>query len=178
MDSYRHHVSGFFVYRQDAEEARAKLFALGLPPGRVQLFAADSALPETVPQAEGNKVLTSVIKDGVIGSAVGGGIGALVDVALVATSVSLVVANPLIPTLALLGWGAGLGGILGGIVGATSGYTGGTEGEKAGKLAALIKDAVLNGQFVLVAETLSKTETANVRKIIQKAVGEYKDLNK
>lgn len=175
MGQYRHHVSGFFIYQEDAETARSRLFAQGIPPAQVHLFTADSAPPEEAPPAESNKVLTSVIKDGVIGTAVGLGVGALTEVTLVATSVSLFVANPLIPTLALLGWGAGLGGILGAVFGASN-YIEENQSKKEGKLSALIQDAVLSGQIVLVAETRSKTETEIARKIIEEAIGEFQDI--
>jgi len=174
MDQYLHHVSGFFAHREEAEAACSRLNARGVPRERVQIFAAESAPSGTRPQGDDNKVLKSVIKDAAIGTAVGAGIGALGEVALVAASVSLFVASPLIAPLAMLGWGASLGGLLGAMAGAGS-HAGAKDGKKEGKFSSLIQDAILSGQVVLVAETRTEQETAIAREIIQAAVGEFED---
>ncbi len=113
MDEYRHHVSGFFAYRQEAESTFLKLIEQGLPYARLQIFEADA---ET--QTESNAVLKDVLVDGAIGTAVGAGIGASTELALVAASVTIFVASPLVAPLAMLGWGASLGGFIGATTGA------------------------------------------------------------
>ena len=168
MNPYRHHVSGFFAQRAEADSAVLTLVERGLPRERLQLLETDSALGTTPPQADSNEVLKDVVVDGAIGSAVGTGIGALAELALVAANVSLFVASPLIAPLAMLGWGASLGGLIGAAVGA---------GTKEGGFSALVRDAISSGQIVLVAETLTQRETAIAQEVIQAAVGGYKDIS-
>jgi hypothetical protein len=175
MEQYRHHVSGFFAHRDDADGARSRLLAQGLAPERVQLFSADSAPLDAQATGQNTEVLTRVIKDGVIGTSVGAGIGALAEVALVASSVTLFVASPLIAPLAMLGWGASLGGVVGAMVGSTR-HAGKEHGKKDGKLSSLVHDAILSGQVVLVADTRSEAETVLARDIIHTAVGECNDV--
>lgn len=134
MDAYRHHVSGFFARREEAESASSTLVEQGLPPGRIQIFDAALAPPATTPLAASNEVLKDVLVDGAIGAGIGTGIGALVEVALVAANVSLFVASPLIAPLVLLGWGASLGA-------STGASSDGTE-HKNGQFADLVGDAM------------------------------------
>ena len=67
---------------------------------QIRLFDADSRPAVAKPQGESNEVLTNVLVDGAIGTAVGTGTGAL---AQLAGRVSLFVASPMV----MLGWGAG-----------------------------------------------------------------------
>ncbi len=172
MDQYRHHVSGIFANRVEAGSTLDKLVEQGLPRERLQIFESGSALPAATQQAKSNEVLKDMVVDGAIGTAVGTGIGALAEVALIAANVSLFVASPLIAPLALLGWGASLGGMAGATVGAKI-----SSEKKEGWFSDLIKDAISNGQVVLVAETRTNQETEIARKIIQTSVGNYKDVN-
>jgi hypothetical protein len=167
MNEYRHHVSGFFALRADAERVRDTLVERGLPRDQVDLF--DSTVNSTVkaPVAGSNEVLRDVLVDGAIGTAVGTGIGALAQVALVAANVSLFIASPLIAPLAMLGWGASLGGLIGAAAGAET---------KQGGFSALVSDAISSGQFVVVAHTRSARETAMARGVIVAVVGTVTDL--
>lgn len=173
MDEYRHHVSGFFATREEAYAAFSKLVEKGLPRDRLQIFAADSAAPPApAPQAESNEVLKNVLVDGAIGTAVGTGIGALAEVGLVAASVTLFVASPLLAPLAMLGWGASLGALVGAAAGASAGPE-----KKEGWLSDLVRDAISSGQVVLVAATRTEQETAIARDVIRAFVGDSKDIN-
>lgn len=176
MNEYRHHVSGFFASRQEAESALSRLIERGLLRERLQIFAADSAPPGTASQADSNEVLKDVLVDGAIGTAVGTGVGALAELALVAASVTLFVASPLIAPLAMLGWGASLGGFIGAAVGAVHNGKSNT-GEKEGTFSALVRDAISSGQVVLVADTLTEQETTIAREVIQASVGDYKNIS-
>ncbi|MBW8306419.1 MAG: hypothetical protein K0M46_06160 [Thiobacillus sp.] len=171
MDEYRHHVSGFFAHREQAESALSRLVEQGLPRERLRLFASDPAASDTAPEGS-SAVLKDVLVDATIGTAVGTGIGALGSVALAAASVSLFVASPLVAPLMLLGWGASLGGLVGAAVGATPGA-----GDKDGWLSDLIGDAIASGQVVLVVETRTPQETAIAEEVIQASVGDSKDTN-
>lgn len=171
MDEYRHHVSGFFAHREEAESVFSRLVERGLPRERLQIFAADpTAPPAPAPLAESNEVLKDMVVDGAIGSAVGTGIGALGSVAL--ANVSLFIASQLLAPLVMLGWGASLGGLVGAAVGASAGLE-----KKEGGLSDLVGDAIASGQVVLVAETRTAQETAIAREVIQASVGDSKDIS-
>lgn len=170
MDEYRHHVSGFFAHRPEAEGALARLVERGLPRDQLQLLDADSGPAISEPKGESNEVLTNVLVDGAVGTAVGTGIGALAQLALVAANVSLFVASPLVAPLVMLGWGASLGAFVGAAAGANTGIE-----HKEGWLSDLVRDAIANGQVVLVAQTRTPDETAIAREIIEAAVGEFQD---
>lgn len=166
MDEYRHHVSGFFANRAGADSALDQLVSLGLPRDRLRLFDTESTARPKVPHAGSDEVLNDMVINGAIGTVVGTGVGALAQIALVATSLSLFVASPLIAPLAMLGWGASLGGLIGAATGA---------GTKQGSFVALVSDAITSGQVVLVAETLTTRETEIAREVIQAAVSNFKD---
>jgi len=174
MDKYRHHVSGFFAQRKEAEKAFSKLVERGLPREHIQIFGTESAsTASSSQQTRSDGVLKDVLVDGVIGTAVGAGLGALVEVALVATSVSLFVASPLIAPLMLLGWGASVGGL----IGVSEGATAHNGKKKKGWLSDLVRDAISSGQFVLVVETLTEQETFTAREVIKASVGDCKDVS-
>jgi len=171
MDIYCHHVSGFFAHREEAEGALSRLVERGLSRDQLQLFDADSGPVLTKPEGESNEVLTNVLVDGAIGTVVGTGIGALAQPALVAGSVTLFVASPLVAPLVMLGWGASLGAFVGAAAGAN------TDAEhKDGWLSDLVRDAIASGQVVLVAQTRTEQETAIAREVVGDAVGEFKDV--
>lgn len=166
MNAYRHHVSGFFAHRDQAESALQALAELGLPRDRIQIFKHEEA--PALDKMGSNAVLKNMAVDGAIGTAVGTGLGALAEFALVAANVSLFVASPLLAPLVLLGWGASLGATVGAMVGA---------GKKDGPLSALVTDAIASGQVVLVAQTLSEAETATAQDVIRAAVGAVQDVS-
>lgn len=171
MDKYIHHVSGIFSHRDAANSALSRLVDKGIPKDRLQLFDSSSTLPASSQQAKSNAVLKDMAVDGVIGTVVGTGIGALAQVAIVAANVTLFVASPLIAPLAMLGWGASLDATVGATVGAVSSE------KKDGWLSDLIKDAITNGQVVLVVKTLSKQETEIAEEVIKLSVDNYKDVS-
>lgn len=95
MAPYQHHVSGFFVTRQDAEIAQAKLLARGLPPESLSIHENSNTSETPEPNANSNVALKGLLVDGAIGTAVGTGLGALGELALIAANVTLFVASPL-----------------------------------------------------------------------------------
>jgi len=171
MDIYCHHVSGFFAHREEAEGALSRLVERGLSRDQLQLFDADSGPVLTKPEGESNEVLTNLLVDGAIGTVVGTGIGALAQPALVAGSVTLFVASPLVAPLVMLGWGASLGAFVGAAAGANTDVE-----HKDGWLSDLVRDAIASGQVVLVAQTRTEQETAIAREVVGDAVGEFKDV--
>lgn len=172
MNEYRHHVSGFFAHRDDAEKALSILAERGLPRDRLNIFAANSVQPVSSQEKKSDGVLQDVLVDSAVGTMVGTGIGALAEVGLVVANVSLFIASPLIAPLMLMGWGASIGALIGASTGASAGA-----GHKHGWLADLIRDAIASGQVVLVAETRTEQETATAREVIQASVGTSTDIN-
>lgn len=136
----------------------------------MQLFDAESGPAVTELKGENNEVLTNVLVDGAIGTAVGTGIGAIAQLALVAANVSLFIASPLVAPLVMLGWGASLGAFVGAAAGANTDVE-----HKEGWLSDLVRDAIANGQVVLLVQTDTEQETEVAREVIKAAVGEFKD---
>jgi len=176
MNEYRHHVSGFFANRDDAQSAFSTLVERGLPRERLQIFETDSASPAPPPKEDSNAVLKDVLMDGAKGAIVGTGIGALAEVALVAANVSLFIASPFIAPLVMLGWGASLGGLIGATAGAASNAAPDAE-KKEAWLSVLVRDAIAIGQTVLVVDARTEQETATAREVIRAAVGDYTDIS-
>lgn len=176
MDNYRHHISGFFSVRADAEKALDALLVRGLPRERVQIFDSNTPTQAPVPKEDSNAVLKDVLVDGTIGTAVGAGLGGLTHVALVAANVSLFVASPLLAPLVMLGWGASIGGILGATAGAIN-TDAPASAKKEGWLSALVGDAIASGQVVLVVKARSLEETAIAKDVIDASVGDYKEVS-
>lgn len=186
MDIHRHHVSGFFARRDEAETTLATLVARGLDREQLHIFDTNispippaASVPHQAPAEAGSDAsLKDILVDGAVGTAVGTGLGALAQVALVAANVSLFIASPLIAPLVMMGWGASLGGLIGAAAGAMKKEGGDaapiTE-EKQGWLSSLIGDAIASGQFVLVAQTNTEQETAIAQEVIEASVGSYKD---
>jgi hypothetical protein len=171
MNEYCHHVAGFFAHREEVDSAFSRLVEQGLPRERLHIFESDSALPVPAQQEQSKAVLHDILVDGAIGTAVGAGIGALGELALVAANVSLFVASPLVAPLMLLGWGASVGGV----IGATAGAAGDT-GNQERRFADLIHDALASGQVVLLAQTRTEQETAISRDIIQGSLGDVTEV--
>lgn len=151
MNSQGHIVSGVYASRAEAETARSRLIADGFPRRQLKIVESTRAAGNRK-LAGDDEVLKDVLIDGVVGAAIGTGIGALAEVALVAANVTLFVASPLIGPLAMLGWGAALGGIVGASVGADE------TAEKKGMLSDFVLDAIRSGHVVLVADTRTAAE--------------------
>lgn len=162
MEDYRHHVSGFFATIEDAERARSGLIALGFPDDQLQILRSADARLSDAPLADSNEVLKNIVVEGTIGT----GLGALAEIALAATNVSLFVASPLIGPLAMLGWGASIGGLLGAATGSVA-----ATGTKKGRFSDLVGDAILSGQVVLLAKTRTARQTMIAREVIGEAIG-------
>ena len=179
MNQTSHHVSGFFAVCDEARATRDELVVRGLPPAQLRIYETDEVPSAPMPKGDSNAVLKDVLVDGAIGTAVGTGLGALAEVALVAANVTLFIASPLIAPLAMLGWGAAIGGVVGATAGATADpRAAGASGDdmKDSWLSDMVRDAVSQGQIVLVAETRPAPETAIAREVIGASVGDVRDV--
>ena len=179
MNQTSHHVSGFFAVCDEARATRDELVVRGLPPAQLRIYETDEVPSAPMPKGDSNAVLKDVLVDGAIGTAVGTGLGALAEVALVAANVTLFIASPLIAPLAMLGWGAAIGGVVGATAGATADpRAAGASGDdmKDSWLSDMVRDAVSQGQIVLVAETRTAQETAIAREVIGASGGDVRDV--
>jgi hypothetical protein len=170
MTGYTHHVSGFYIKQEEAQIALSKLNARGIPEGQLSIYDNVTEANERSPGTDSNAMLKALIVDGVMGAAVGTGIGVLAEIGLMVANVSLFIASPLLAPLAMLGWGASLGGVVGAVIGSES------IGKTDGKFADLVHDAIMNGQVVLVAKTLTEAETAIAQQVIKESVGAFNDV--
>lgn len=71
MNEYRHHVSGFFAHRDEAERLLFKLVQQDLPREQMQIYTANSDSSSPAQEAKSDGVLQYVLVDGAIGTAVG-----------------------------------------------------------------------------------------------------------
>ena len=176
MVSYRHHVSGFFAQRDQADGALLELIERGLADEQLHIFVSKSTPSPHALNAESDGVLKDVLVDASIGTAVGTGIGALAEVGLVMANVSLFVASPLLAPLMLMGWGATVGGLIGATVGASDAGVDRSK-DNEGWFSQLIRDAISTGHVVLVVETRTEAETAIAREIMEASIGYSKDAD-
>lgn len=153
MDAESHIVTGIYASRAEAETVRSQLITRGLSPRQVRVVERARADDNPPPIADDDSVLKEMVVDGALGTLVGGGLGALAQIALVAANVTLFVASPLVAPLAMLGWGAGLGGLVGAAAGANSGAK-----KHQGKLADLVHFAIRANHVTLIAETRTPQE--------------------
>jgi hypothetical protein len=63
MDDYRHHISGHFTDRDDAEWALSTLVARGLPRERLQILETTPATPQAMSQLSW---FSALVRDGML----------------------------------------------------------------------------------------------------------------
>ena len=165
MDEQRHIVSGIYTSHTEAGAVRTRLIENGLPAGQINIVQNTASTDGNPNMVEDNEMLKNVLIDGTIGTAVGTVIGGLGEVALVATNITLFVANPIIAPLFMLGWGAFIGGLVGAAVGVEK-----PPEKKEGKLSELVLDAIRAGHVVLIAHTRTEKETRLARDVVGDSV--------
>ena len=161
MNKRLHKVSGIYASREEAEATLNQLLEHDLQRERLEIIEPHDPAADVETTAGSDSVLKDVLVNTAIGTVIGAGAGALGMAIITAANVSLFVASPLLGTLTMMGWGAGVGGMAGAAVGA---------GNKERKFSALVKDATRNGSFVLVAHTASTEETTVAEDIISHSV--------
>ncbi len=161
MDSQSHIVTGIYASRAEAETVRSRLIERGLPPRQVKVVERARADDNPPPIADDDSVLKEMLIDGTVGTVVGGGLGALAQIALVAANVTLFAASPLLAPLAMIGWGAGLGALVGGAAGANTGAK-----QHHGTFADLLHFAIRSGHVTLIAEARTPEEQATASEVI------------
>lgn len=158
-----HRISAIYPNREEAELTRKSLIARGIPASDVTVLheAPSPAVDADLLGEEGSdEVLKDVLVDGAIGTAVGTGVGAIGAVLMVAGSVTLFVASPVVAPLAMLGWFASVGGLVGAAAGANA------NSRTKGKFSELVMDAIKAGNTVLIARTHNETDRQLTKEII------------
>jgi hypothetical protein len=161
MESYLHRVVGLYASRAEANEARDLIVAQGMAPTQVKVLTAESTVTGADAKSDSDDVLKDLLRDGAIGTAVGTAAGAGVSIAMAAANLTLFIASPVLGALYLIGWGASLGGLVGAVVGSE---------RRHGDVSSLIKDALANGQAVLVVHARSGAETAQAQQVVSQHI--------
>jgi len=168
MNTYCHHISGFFSHKDQADAAYLKLVNQGFEQNQLVLRRADSAADLSAANHDSsNNVLKTVMINIAIGAAVGAMVGALVEIALTIANVDLFVASPLIAPAILIGWGLSFGGFIGGVVGVM---------KRGEQISALTEAEILNDQYALVVETHNRKQTSIAKALMTASVGGYKNV--
>jgi hypothetical protein len=159
MDKYLHRVVGIYPSLAEASQARDLTISRGLASTQVRLLTGGAAGTGAGAdaKADSDDVLKDLLRDGAIGTAVGTAAGAGVSIALAAADLTLFIASPVLGALYLLGWGASLGGLAGAAVGAQ---------RSKGDVSTLIKDALAQGQVVLVVHARNEAETSLAQDVL------------
>jgi hypothetical protein len=96
LTEFTHHVSGFFVKREESPTALSKLNAREIAAARLSMYERAAEVSQNSFGAKSNVTLKNLIADGTIGAAIGVGIGVVAEGALVIAKVSLLIAQELI----------------------------------------------------------------------------------
>ena len=161
MESYLHRVIGLYSSRAEADAARDQIVAQGMAPTQIRVLTAESTGAGADAKSDSDDVLKDLLRDGAIGTAVGTAAGAGVSIAMAAANLTLFIASPVLGALYLIGWGASLGGLVGAVVGSERSH---------GDVSTLIKDALANGQAVLVVHARSGAETAQAQQVVSQHI--------
>ena len=167
MEKYLHKVAGIYTSQATAERTRNHLVGNGFALDQIDILLPMESSSDNKIEPEGDEVLKEVVKDGLIGTVVGGGVGALGVAAMVAANVTLFLASPLLGPLTIIGWGASAGAIAGASIGA---------GMKEGRFADIVRDAGNSGHTVLIAHTLTDEQTRIAQDMITASVTEPSDI--
>lgn len=159
MKKYLHRVIGIYADETLANSAQEQLRTLGFEPDRIRLLKPHAGAPgaASATRADSDDVLNEMLREGAVGTAVGAAAGAGGTVALGLANAGLFIANPVLGTLVMLGWGASLGGLIGALDGARN---------SKGEIADLIRDAIASGHVVLVVYADNEARTAIARKVL------------
>ncbi|MCG2576230.1 hypothetical protein LZ012_04390 [Dechloromonas sp. XY25] len=144
-------LAGIYASRPEAERVCGHLQEGGLPSQQMQVVErvrADDFNPQLM---DADRVLKDVLVDGIAGTILGTGIGAVGEAVLALANVTLFTASPLIAPLAMIGWGAALGGLMGAAMGANG-------VNKQGRLSDVLLYAIRRGHVTLIAHVRNEQE--------------------
>lgn len=161
MESYLHRVVSLYTSRAEAEAARDQIVAQGMAPTQIRVLTAAATGTGADSRSDSDDVLKDLLRDGAIGTAVGTAAGAGVSIAMAAANLTMFIASTVLGAPYLIGWGASLGGLVGAVVGSE---------RSNGDVSTLIKDALANGQAVLVVHARSGAETAQAQQVVSQHI--------
>jgi hypothetical protein len=168
MNKYCHQISGFFLFKNQAETAYSRLIDQGIKQNQLKLHRADFASDCNLVTNERSNVFTSILLSVAFGVAIGSIAGMLADLIFLASNNNVYATNALITPTVLLGWCAGLGGLIGLVTGSI---------QKKQILAQMSEEAFLHGQFAVVVETHNHQQTSTVKSVMTAAVGGHKNIH-
>lgn len=173
MAGYQHNVTGFFNRRSSAEATLGQLLLAGLRPEQLQIIAAASVRTHHGRQQQEELALQSMLNDGLLGAAIGSGIGILLQIGLLLSDTQLFALAPQLSPPFLIGWGAFIGGFLGALAGVLGAAV------CAGTVTASWREpmALYSGDVILLAKTCSASQTRLARTAIWATAGLCRDLN-
>lgn len=161
MDSYLHRIYGIYSNEVEAEQVLERLLVNGFHRNQLKLINTAVAQKDDI-EPDSDELRNDMLIDGGIGAAVGAGVGVLGEVAIAAFNVSLFIASPVLAGLVLIGWGASIGGVIGAAVGA------GTKNTEY--FSDLVRDAVHQGNTVLIAYAATEKQTVTAQTIINHSI--------
>lgn len=167
MEKYLHKVAGIYTSQASAEETRKRLIERGFLLEQTNILLPRESFADDKIEPEGNEVLKEVVMDGIIGTAVGGGVGVLGVAAMAAANISLFLASPLLGPLTIIGWGASVGAIAGASAGA---------GVKEGRFADMVKDAINSGHTVLIVHAATEEQTTLAQNMVKSSLSAASDV--
>ena len=173
MNDYKHHVSGVFSQRRQAEKALNHLSHQGLRKEQLSIFKSKPHTDQSVRILSRRKlVLQDVLVDGVLGAIVGLAMAIVWLLGLIFVDISMFHTNRWVLMVMMLGWGGSLGAVIGTIFGATKG-----PGNKTGWLADVFKKIMMKNDVVLLVKTETEHETQIAHSVLQTSIGEVQDAN-
>lgn len=160
MESYLHRIYGIYSTELEAKLVLERLLSNGFEREQLELINATTLSGNDAPDSD--ELRNEMLIDGGIGAAIGAGVGVLGEVAIAAVNVSLFIASPVLAGLIMIGWGASIGGVIGAAVGAGT--------KDTHNFADLVRDAVEQGNTVLIARAMTEQETLTGQTIINESI--------
>lgn len=157
MEKYTYKLCGLFPDQEAANAARERLSASGYPENQLFLLGAEDRAADRKLEPEREEVLDSTIKDLLAGAGIGAGVGTAGAATLAGAGVTLVLATPVLATLLAAGYGAAIGSIAG---------AGKALHVREADFAVMVKDAIRNGHWALIAHAKDEQEANQARELL------------
>jgi len=155
---YPHKLAGVYPDQEKARAARDELLDTGLPRKQLRLIAAGDPNTDEKIDPESTATRDEMVKDTSVGAGAGTVAGAASAAGAEFLLPSLFISAPVVGGLIALGYGAALGGVAGAIYGMRM---------QEGMFASIVKDAVDDGNHVLVVHAHSEEEKEKAEKVME-----------
>lgn len=170
MQSYefKHELAGIYADKEAAEKAHEALIGAGFDASDIRLIPPakvtedeDAVSRDIEPESGGTR--DQILKDTAVGTAVGGGVGAVGAGAIGLMAPMLFAAAPVVAPLIVMGYGAAIGGMGGAITGLHIEKT---------RLASIVQDALKGGFFVVLVHARDEAAYRKARDVMETTVVE------